>query len=373
MKNKIANRRNSSVELLRIFSMLMIVTSHISFHGFYTDEKYQWISSWVNKWILQWTNMGSLGVDIFVILSGYYLVRSNHVDLRKFSKLLAEVFFYSSLSYLFFIGIGFYDFSPLECLKAFLPFTYGVYWFFTAYLTVYILHPYINRLFIVGVSADESDNPNILNFILILICLWSIPHTFLGADLYAHEICQFLMLYSIGASIRIYGSIFKTPKNRLFLLSLVIIWVCIPLFGMLIGRQLSYFEEHVTYFYSRNSILTIALAYAICVFTLQRDSFYKHSINGIAESVFAVYLITDNYYFREYVYYNILCVRSWASSPMLPIMLLLYALTLFAGAVVIDKVLGGAYLFLGKLVHSVLVLSISKVKLWLHLILLGKN
>lgn len=68
--------RNSSVELLRIIATFMIVISHCCFHGFYkSNVGYTWISSDINRIILQLFNMGSLGVDIFIIIMGYYMVR----------------------------------------------------------------------------------------------------------------------------------------------------------------------------------------------------------------------------------------------------------------------------------------------------------
>lgn len=70
-------QRNSSVELLRIVATLMVVVSHCSFHGFYhTGEGYMWIDSTWNRFLLQISNMGSLGVNVFVLIMGYYMIKS---------------------------------------------------------------------------------------------------------------------------------------------------------------------------------------------------------------------------------------------------------------------------------------------------------
>ena len=70
IKNK--NHRSSNIELLRIIAMIMIIAHHVSVHsGFvYPGE----IISFNRLWIQFIQLGGKIGVNIFVLISGYFLV-----------------------------------------------------------------------------------------------------------------------------------------------------------------------------------------------------------------------------------------------------------------------------------------------------------
>ena len=58
--------RNSNFEILRILSMFMIICFHCSFHGKFSDGE-------GNRLIINFFNMfGELGVNCFVLISGYF-------------------------------------------------------------------------------------------------------------------------------------------------------------------------------------------------------------------------------------------------------------------------------------------------------------
>jgi len=59
------------MELLRIVSIVMIVFSHIG-HGDYLFTAGDW--SALHIWIAILSLLGKIGVNIFVLISGYYLV-----------------------------------------------------------------------------------------------------------------------------------------------------------------------------------------------------------------------------------------------------------------------------------------------------------
>ena len=63
-------KRKSNFELLRIISMLGIVLFHFFYHGNYDTSSMNFNSSLIVY--LQF--VGEVGVDIFVIISGYFIV-----------------------------------------------------------------------------------------------------------------------------------------------------------------------------------------------------------------------------------------------------------------------------------------------------------
>ena len=65
--------RNSNLELLRIFSMFLIVTHHFAIHSGLPLWNFS-SSNALNLIWSQWLCLGGkLGVDLFVLISGYFL------------------------------------------------------------------------------------------------------------------------------------------------------------------------------------------------------------------------------------------------------------------------------------------------------------
>ena len=89
--------RDSSLELLRIVAMLMIIAHHFACHGgFYFHANSIMLNRLWHKFIFMG---GSLGNDIFVMLSGYFLINSKVLNLRRLFNLWARIFFYSVIIY----------------------------------------------------------------------------------------------------------------------------------------------------------------------------------------------------------------------------------------------------------------------------------
>ena len=83
--------RNSSIELLRIISMIMIVFHHFAIHGGFTFGASISITHfWYNLIIMG----GKIGVDIFVIISGYYLISNDEIvfNTNRIIKFVGQVF-----------------------------------------------------------------------------------------------------------------------------------------------------------------------------------------------------------------------------------------------------------------------------------------
>ena len=114
-------KRDSSIELLRIIVMFCIIICHFATHGgFKFDNKVIDISR------LWWNFIemgGNLGVDVFVLISGYYLINSKKRGyLFKILKLWGQIVFYSIVIYLFGYLIGLYSFSVAETITSLMLF-----------------------------------------------------------------------------------------------------------------------------------------------------------------------------------------------------------------------------------------------------------
>ena len=165
-------QRKSNIELLRIIAMLMIVSSHYCVHGSQYKTALQSLN--FDGIFLHSVILGNLGVDIFFMISGYFLSKSERpFKLHKALSLWLQVWMYSIsiaiILLLFNMNIG-----KTEFIKSIFPTTFFQYDFFTVYLLIYFLSPFLNLLLKNLVRREFM----ILIFILILFV--SVPETLLG-------------------------------------------------------------------------------------------------------------------------------------------------------------------------------------------------
>lgn len=81
--------RNSNIELLRIISLFLIIVGHFSWH---TNWSLNGTSIFLESTIHSLWIGGKLGVDIFVLISGYFLVKS-HYKLSSFVRIWLQALF----------------------------------------------------------------------------------------------------------------------------------------------------------------------------------------------------------------------------------------------------------------------------------------
>lgn len=100
MKKVVVNtKRNTNIEILRIIAILLIVISHYSVHNVTNVKE---LSFGINKILLQMMTLGNIGSELFMLITGYYLINSSKVKLSKLLKLWLQIIFYSVGSYLYY-------------------------------------------------------------------------------------------------------------------------------------------------------------------------------------------------------------------------------------------------------------------------------
>ena len=132
--------RQSNIELLRIIAMIMIAFHHFACHG-----NFDWQSVgatiphlWYNFIVMG----GKIGVDIFILISGYFLINSNGsvFNFKRILKFWGQVFFYSIGIYIVFCAVGVSDFGIKSLIKSLFPITFSSWWFASTYFVLYIIH-----------------------------------------------------------------------------------------------------------------------------------------------------------------------------------------------------------------------------------------
>lgn len=324
------SKRQSNFELLRIVAMILIIAGHMFSHGVF----YNWVFNdslvkHINYFLaLCFGYCGKLGVDLFVMITGYFLINSAF-KIEKFFNLFFKTIFYS-LIFLFIAvhyNLATYNGGFISTINSF----FDSYWFVKMYLRLYIFVPFIN-VFVKGLSEDLARK-----FIILGGIVWFILPTF-NFDYINSSVFVFFYLYVIAALIRLEKvkilSDLKLWKKLAFYS--VIFLISNFVFSMLYTVPLVNFDALLKYS-SEKSIFLLVIS--IYLFNLFKGLYIKNNktINWVSASVFGIYLIHDNGSIRYYLWHKIFPIFGLMSSPYLILYVFGITFLIFCVSLLIDK------------------------------------
>lgn len=282
-------KRNTSIELFRIITMLMIVGSHYVVNS---D-----LLKGINRDNLLTVNSifsivlgggGKIGINCFVLITGYFMCKSR-ITLKKFLKLLCEIEFYNIVIYLIFVIMGNEVFSLTGIWKNIFPFYTLGSSFVPSFLVFYIFIPFLNILLN---SMSRNQHKMLIGLLIVVDCLLQ---TFLFVPDAFTYLGWFVILYIIAAYIRFYSQALFENKKLWLVISIVAI-IC-SILSVLFCIVLSYiFDKSVYYWFvsDSNKILALLTSVSMFVFFKNIKLNYHPVINWTAESTFGVLLIHAN-------------------------------------------------------------------------------
>lgn len=323
-------KRNSNIELLRIISIIFIVISHYSVHNGIINSN---LNIGLNRFILEISTLGNIGVIIFILISGYFMIESKNIKLKKILRLIFQVQFYSIIIYTICTILGKIDFSFTNMIKSILPITFKEYWFATAYIVLYLISPFLNQY------LNKIDITSYKKYIIFMIFWVSVLPTFTSQDFYSNEIFQFILFYSIGGYIRKYGFFNKKEKlNNVILYGSFLLIILSVITIDLLSIKIPFLNTHSTYFFNRYSILAIAFSISLFNVFIKMPNQENKLINFISGGVFGVYLIHDNKYLRNILWNDIVKNKNFVTSNYLLIHLVITISIVIAICIVIELI-----------------------------------
>ena len=330
MSKRIDSKRQTNIELLRIVAMLMIVAHHFFCHGGFEFSN-ETIT--INRLWLQLINIGGkIGVDIFIIISGYFLIDSHRIRTSKVLILWLQVFTYSIVIFSLFTILKIEKFSLKELVKSVLPITFSKWWFASAYFVLYLISPYINKL------LHIMDKRTYNGYILLLTLMWCIIPTFTKQSVESNSLLWFIYLYSLAGYIKLYGFKYNVKSTTFIMLSISLIlltYLSSVVFDV-IGIKYKIFSEYNTFFYSQNS-LPIVLSSLLLFIGFQKSEIKcSKTINIIASTTFGIYLIHDNNYMRSFLWKTLFVNNSFQDKNTLIPYSIIVILIVFFGCALIE-------------------------------------
>lgn len=323
--------RQSNIELLRIVAMVMIVAHHFSVHsGFsFPDGTLTLNRVWLQ--LLQYG--GKIGVDLFVLVTGYFSVTSLKFKAEKLVRTWGATFFWSVVTLIVFVAVGLQEFDGFALFHRCLPIIFQEYWFVTAYFLLVLFSPFINLL------LNRLDRRQCRALVLLLLGLFCVVPSFFGFTLLSNDLLWFTSLYVFAAYLRLHGSLRiwerkkktaesgKAGKERgsvkkergsgaYFLYAGITILVVMGLTALLDALHLpkNFFRD---YLYNMQMLPVFLASVFIFMGFLKLKIGQLRFINVIASATFGVYLIHDNYYVRVYIWKTLFRNPAYTESPLL--------------------------------------------------------
>ena len=305
------NTRDSAMELLRIITMFLIVLHHFTVHSgnvFANSDL-----SIERFWLATIQLGGKVGNNLFVLLSGYFLINSRGciINFKRIIKYCFQVWFYS-------IGISIMVFlmfpetmSIRNIINSIFPLASSTWWFATSYFVLYLLHPFLNKMIY---ALNKKEHATLC---CILMVLWCIFPTFLNLFFESSNVLWFITLYIIAAFIRIHD--FQLEKRKtLFLLIYSLLFTYIATFIFIyVGSIWQPIASKAMFFYNQDKLNILLISIATFLIFKGMKMSHCSSVNKIASCAFGVYLIHEHPLFRDLLWQGIFSKAAFQESILL--------------------------------------------------------
>lgn len=204
------NNRNYGIDLLRIVSMLLVVVLHVLGQGGILGKTGD--PALGNQSLIAWfmETAAYCAVNVYALISGYVGVRARF-RWSRIIPLWLTVLFYSVLIYAA-VRIWQPDWlnSGYSLRLVLLPASSGEYWYFTAYVGVFVLSPFLNKLLL---ALDDRGLKRLIAVIVIVFSVWnSYPTIDLFKTTSGYSAWWLMLLYLLGGALRQLNVADRVPK-----------------------------------------------------------------------------------------------------------------------------------------------------------------
>ena len=291
--------RNSSIEFLKIISLVLIVLSHAV--PFYGDKN---LISYINlnlatndisRFILiVFRNLGYIGNIIFVMCSAYFLINKKQVKIKKVFYIVFDCLTIS-LIYLC-INLFINDISIKDVMKQFFPITFQTNWFICCYLLLYIMHPFLNKI-ILSSKKETLLRINIFFIVLYVLIAWILG----GERYYYNNLVGFIIIYFMVAYNKLYlSNLTRNSKvNRRLLLFGIFGFIAVLIITNVLGQKIDFLNNKMLHFASMVNPFGIMIGLSLLNF-FSNKYFENKVINYISSLSLLFYIIHENVLFRNY-------------------------------------------------------------------------
>lgn len=324
-------KRNYGLDLLKIICMLMIIGLHYVYNcGI--DNVTNFGINYIFIWVLE--AICYVSVDCFVFITGYFGIKNERINYKRIVSLIIRTWFYSLMFLIIFV---FYkkNISFSNIYTSIFPIITGQYWFITCYLLLVMVQPILNKI----IKEYNEKLLKIIKVLLIVFCV--IPSVFPFSDQNIKLVggtgfIWFIILYLVGAYIRINENNFKKNKNIIMFFSFILP----PVIIKLLMKYLFNIDRGGAVFYHHNNIFIFLAALNIFIFMKNiniKKKLYKKFIEIFSISTFGVYLIHENVFLKRELWGGIEKLQD-VNSIFMPIYIIFTIMTIFFASSLVETI-----------------------------------
>lgn len=322
----IKKQRNSNLELYRIFCMVLIVAHHYVVNSGLTVADCFLVTEPTapnSLFLALYGAWGKTGINCFLMITGYFMCTSK-ITLRKFVKLMAQIYLYRLLLFPIFLFAGYETLSPIRIVMLLMP-VWGITNNFTGcFICFWLTIPFLNVL----VQNMTKRQHELL--LLLMLGMYTLLGSIPSFGVAFNYVTWFGIIYFIASYIRLYPQpIFE--RRRLWGL-LTVLTVFFAALSIVFIRYVHVSSDISVYnFFVSDSNKFFAVAIAVCSFLWFKNMNIKYSkvINAFGAGTFGVLLIHANSNaMRTWLWQDIVDVighYTWHLGP-----LILYSVTVVA-------------------------------------------
>lgn len=327
-------KRESQFEVMRTIAMFFVVVYHCLTHGiggeygFNTSRVVSLSNLLFSDFMLVFC---SIAVNLYVMISGYFLVDLNF-KLSRIVRTWVNAVFYSFFITIIFVSFHIIPFNIVTTVKSFFPISTDAYWFVTQFLGLLILSPFL------ALIARQLSCRQYLYLLIggAFICLSIIPDFPLGKRYYvAHgnSIWSFAYLFLVAGFIKHHVKKLSAP---LLLTSVILITLCTLVSETVLG----YHNETVHLYWLNYNGLPFVLTVAVFMLFRQLqipDNLFWNSLVKLAPYTFGIYLIHDHLLVRDGLW-SAVSMSSYCEDWTFPFIVIVLCIGIFLIGALIDSI-----------------------------------
>lgn len=326
--------RERNFEVMRTWAMFSIVIYHCMCHGIGSDYAFD-LQLPVSLFNFTFSDLilviGSIAVNLYVLVSGYFLVNARF-KVSRIIRTWVSALFYSVIITTMFLLLSLEPWSIVTLGKSFFPLSTDAYWFVSQYIGLLILSPFLAML----VRQLSYRQYVALLIGMGLMVLSVIPDFPLGKRFsisHGNSVWSFVYLFFIAGFIRLHLK--RIPMGKL-----VVTVLGLALLTMVSEMVLGIHNGvgHLLWF-NYNGIL-LFLSVAVFVFIRQQqipETGIWSLMVKVAPYTFGVYLIHDHLLMRDWIW-KTLSMTSYANQWIYALAVMVVCVLIFAICILIDTV-----------------------------------
>lgn len=200
-------KRNSGIELIKVFAILLIVLSHvvqtladenlyIPYSNYAVNLRHA-TTDFQTFVLIIFRYSGALGNSIFFMCSAWFLLESKKVNMGKLFTMIFQVWSISFICLVAALLIKGGNIPFILIIKALFPFNFNTNWYVVCYVIFYAIHPMLNY------CIDSLKQENLLKVATILGVLYC-GFNYIHGAFYSSDLIVWIAIYFIMAYIKKY-------------------------------------------------------------------------------------------------------------------------------------------------------------------------